>query len=33
MIDESGDIDSFLISEIGVSPQVIKTIRRDLLED
>jgi protein-tyrosine phosphatase len=33
MIDESGDIDSFLISEIGVSPQVIQTIRRDLLED
>ena len=33
LIDESGDIDSFLISEIGVSPQVIQTIRRDLLED
>jgi len=33
LIDESGDIDSFLISEIGVSPQVLQTIRRDLLED
>jgi protein-tyrosine phosphatase len=33
LIDESGDIDSFLIGEIGVSPQVIQTIRRDLLED
>ncbi len=33
LIDESGDIDSFLISEIGVSPQVIQSIRRDLLED
>lgn len=33
LIDESGDIDSFLIREIGVSPQVINTIRRDLLED
>jgi len=33
LIDESGHIDSFLIGEIGVSPQVIQTIRRDLLED
>jgi len=33
LIDQSGDIDSFLVHEIGVSPQVIKTIRRDLLEE
>jgi protein-tyrosine phosphatase len=33
LIDECGDIDQFLIREIGVSPQVIQTIRRDLLED
>lgn len=33
LIDEHGDIESFLTHEIGVSPQVIQTIRRDLLED
>jgi len=33
LIDASGDIDSFLVREIGVSLQVIETIRRDLLED
>jgi hypothetical protein len=33
LIDESGDIDSFLTHEIGVSPQVIRIIRHDLLED
>jgi protein-tyrosine phosphatase len=33
LIDESGDIDSFLIHEIGVNPRVLKTIRRDLLEE
>ncbi len=33
LIDESGDIDSFLIRELGVSPQVLRTIRRDLLEE
>jgi Tyrosine phosphatase family len=33
LIDECGDIDSFLTGEIGVSPQVIRTIRRELLED
>jgi protein-tyrosine phosphatase len=33
LIDESGDIDSFLMREIGVGPQVLQTIRRDLLED
>jgi protein-tyrosine phosphatase len=33
LIDESGDIDTFLIHEIGLSPKVIAAIRRDLLED
>jgi len=32
LIDESGDIDSFLMDEIGVSRKVLDTIRRDLLE-
>ena len=33
LIDESGDIDSFLIGEIGVRPTVLQTIRQGLLED
>jgi protein-tyrosine phosphatase len=33
LIDESGDIDSFLVREIGVSPHVLQTIRHELLED
>src|SRR5260370_7290581 len=33
LIDQSGDIDTFLIKEIGVGPRVLRTIRRDLLED
>jgi hypothetical protein len=33
LIDESGDIDTFLMREIGVSRKVLETIRRDLLED
>ena len=33
LIDEYGGIDSFLTRELGVSYQVLKTIRRDLLED
>jgi protein-tyrosine phosphatase len=32
MIDEAGDIDSFMMREIGVSRKVLDTIRRDLLE-
>jgi protein-tyrosine phosphatase len=33
LIDQSGDIDTFLIKEIGVGSRVLQTIRRDLLED
>jgi hypothetical protein len=32
LIDEAGDIDTFLTSEIGVGPRVLRTIRQDLLE-
>jgi Tyrosine phosphatase family len=32
LIDECGDIDAFLMGEIGVGARVIQTIRRDLLE-
>jgi protein-tyrosine phosphatase len=33
LIDEIGDIDSFLMEEIGVRPAILQTIRRGLLED
>jgi protein-tyrosine phosphatase len=33
LIDESGDIGTFLMKEIGVRPHVLEVIRRDLLED
>jgi protein-tyrosine phosphatase len=33
LIDESGEIDSFLVQEIGVRPTVLQTIRQGLLED
>lgn len=33
LIDESGDIDSFLVHEIGVRPSVLETIRRGLLDE
>lgn len=33
LIDQSGDIDAFLVREIGVRPQALQTIRQGLLED
>jgi len=33
LIDESGEIDSFLVQEIGVRPTILQTIRQGLLED